>query len=145
MNRHERRALRAEARKHGPRPQSDRQLRRRHEFLQHNLTEIERLSAQLDASDVIAVCDSRDDVARTWVTGVGKLSEDELRAKEAPMVLANMIPTFVLGLPRQAAIDITALNAPHISEVIERTHVGAGRIVLAVSSGGTTMVVVPSR
>jgi hypothetical protein len=143
MNRHDRRGARAEARRHGPDPmtlaeQRANQLDRLHLFTA-NERELRAASETVAQGDVLVVCDSRDRIARLWIEGVAKMTDADIRRWEAPFVLGQVIPTAILAVPRQAAIDLTAGHAPTVSETIETLSAGS-RVVLVIGSNGTTMI-----
>lgn len=141
MNRRERRAARARARQQTVVGSSalDAMLDRLHIF-QANQREADEISRTLGEDDVILICDSRDPVARMYVLAAGRLTEEQLREQEAPMVLGRLIPTFIFGIPKRVAIDLTATFSPDTSETIEAIGGILGRTVLVISAGGTLMI-----
>lgn len=143
MNRSQRRAARAQARKrkqNAMKPGAD--VDRQH-LLNANIKEVKQLSGKADDGDVIVICDTRDDVARQWVERFGSLNDDELKRWEAPILLGGTIPTALLVVTREVAIDATAHHSPQVSEALEIIPETAGQVVLVISAGGTRMVKLP--
>lgn len=118
------------------------QLDRQH-LLAFNRKEVERLSGVLPDEEVIVIADSRDPIARQWVLGFGRMTEEQLREREAAFILGNTIPTFFLAVPRDAAIGLTAVVSPHISAGIQTLPAGAGRVVVVIAAKGTLAVTFP--
>jgi hypothetical protein len=146
VNRHERRAVRAAGRKTGPTsPPTQAAQRVRVQLLAASQREVHHLSETLDREAVIAICDSRDPVAREWLTRVSGMTEGQIKEREAPMILGRMIPTFFLSVPREQAIDLTALNSPRVSETIETLGATLGRVVLVIAAGGTMLHAIQTR
>ena len=115
-------------------------LERQH-FLACNEKAVAAASAQLGKDMVIAVLDSRDPVAREWLKVTG-LPEQRVRAHEAACG-GRAIPTFLIAVDRECAIDLSFVHSPHVSETIESLLPDAGRVVLGITAGGTTMVLMP--
>lgn len=112
-------------------------------LLNCNEREVKEAMKRAKPDDVIAVCDTRDRVARTWVTSLGNMSEQDIQEWEARCALGRVIPTVIIAVPKQAAIDITADHAPHISEVLEFLSGTGHQVVLTIAANGTRMAAFP--
>ncbi len=144
MNRHDRRATRAQARKSGPvGPYNPSAPLDRNHLFEANQREIREAAKTAEHDAVIVLCDSRDPVAREWIRAGGGLSEQQIKQREAPMILGRTIPTFILSVTRELAIDLTAFNSPHVSETIETLGSMQVRVVLIISAGGTMIRTIP--
>ncbi len=129
MNRHERRAQAATSRADG--------LLDRQHLIEANEKEIAAIDATAPQGNVIVIADTRDEIARRYAKVAGK-TEAEIDRDMTPFVMARMIPTLFLSVPRSAALELTALHAPVTSQSL-RTIPDAQRVVLVISAGGTSM------
>jgi hypothetical protein len=143
MNRHDRRGARTAAPRHVPVPLTpvEQQANRfeRLRLFTANKRELRAASEKLAPGDVLVLCDSRDPVARHWIECVAKMTDADIRRWEAPIVLGQMIPTAMLAVPRQVAINLTAGHAPAASEAL-RTWPSGHRAALVIAANGTTMM-----
>jgi hypothetical protein len=145
MNRKERRA---EARRGRQRPLSDeeraRGMRERVELLEFNRPEALAMAGGSPDGDVVIVANMRDPYARKWLRAFGQ-SDADIDRQSAPSVLANMIPTAVMVVSRDAAIDVAANANPDISEKLEQTPVSAGRVLIVLAADGAAMDIEPPK
>lgn len=88
---------------------------------------------------VIALCDSRDKIARKVIKGVTGYTENELKRVEAPMILGGTVPTFVLALNPRFAVELTATFAPSTSVALGRFPMDEDTPIVVIASGGTSM------
>jgi hypothetical protein len=109
-------------------------------LLNANEAEIRDASAAAPTGYVIVIADARDRIARLWAMTCTS-SEEQIRRHEAAC-MGRVIPTFILAVAREVAVDLLAHHAPTLSEQLEDLpgDVG-GRVVLAIGSGGTCMTI----
>jgi len=136
-----RRAARARARAAGPLPTQGRSQADRMHLYESNLQELANADQLLPRDRVIVVCDPRDPVAKNWA----RLGKDEasLDQHQLGCVVGRLIPTIIMDVPRDLAIDLTAISNPTISETIERIPADAHRVVLVISGGGMLFQAIP--
>jgi hypothetical protein len=134
--------LRDEARAAPQVPQTEQARLDRQDFLTANIDDALKQARTLGLArdHVLVIADSRDTVARKWMLLIK--SEDEIRQHEAAC-MGRVIATLIFSVPWDDAIALSATHSPRVSETLERISPKNGRAILAISSGGSTLVQVP--
>lgn len=140
MNRQQRRAAQRQARK----AWSKEDFLDRQHLLEVSADDIEKATHDVPEEAVVFICDTRDKAARDIAKGAQDWSEERMRAWEAPFLLARMIPTVIVALKRNFAVQLIASLAPRTSELLKTMPLGAGRVVVTVSQQGVLMGMIPN-
>lgn len=139
MNRQQRRAAQSQPRKAWSQEGS---LDRQH-LLEVSADDIAKATHDVPEEAVVFICDTRDKAARDIAKGAQEWSEERMREWEAPFLLARMIPTVIVVLKRDFAVQLIASLAPRTSELLKAMPLGAGRVAIAVSQQGVLMGIMP--
>lgn len=141
MNRHQRRAARARTKSDSKSASSPEAVKDRMHFLHCNLGEARVLAKDLPPNQIIAICDTRDPVARRLVA-CSDLSAEQIRQHEASMMGQPLIPTVIVAVHRDIAVEVLSRSNPSVANSVE-TAIGDFRVVVAITAGGTTAALVP--
>jgi len=109
----------------------------RQRLLDLNMGKLRNLHQKIPGDHVLVICDTRDAVARTWVTGGEAKSHITQHVMEC--ALQHVIPTVFLSLPLEFATDLTSFHNPRISETLE-DRAPFWRYVIVIAGGGTSLV-----